>query len=169
MWPWGWVGNVKKKTISEHWAWEHRGQDELWFRLAKRNLPHPEACPFCDQEEETINHLLIGCVFAREVWTICLQQLGLLHLAPQPTAVCFSGWWRKTVAAAPKEARKGLNSLIILVAWEVWKHCNACVFEKKRPSVQDVLRSVSMEGDLWCSAGASRLQELVSRSLTSLA
>jgi hypothetical protein len=25
--------------------------------------------------------------------------------------------------------RKGLNSLIILVAWEIWKHRNACVFE----------------------------------------
>ena len=133
-------------------------------RLTKRNLPHPEACPFCDQEEETINHLLMGCVFAREVWTICLQQLGLLQLAPQPTTVRFSGWWRKTVAAAPKEARKGLNSLIILVAWEVWKHRNACVFEKKRPSIQDVLRSVSLEGGLWCSAGASKLQELMSRS-----
>jgi len=83
--------------------------------------------------------------------------------------VRFSGWWRKTVAAAPKEARKGLNSLIILVAWEVWKHCNACVFEKKRPSIQDVLRSVSLEGGLWYSAGASKLQELMSRSLFYLA
>jgi len=72
--------------------------------------------------------------------------------------VRFSGWWRKTIAAAPKEARKGLNSLIILVAWELWKHCNACVFEKKRPSIQDVLRSVSLEGGLWGLAGASKLQ-----------
>jgi len=145
--------------------------NRVWtaVRLARRNLPHPEACPFCDQEEETINHLLIGCVFAREVWTIILHHLGVLHLAPQPSNVCFSSWWRKSVAAAPRETRKGLNSLIILVAWELWKHRNACVFEKKRPSIQDVLRSVSMEGGLWCSDGASRLHQLVSRSLTSLA
>ena len=145
--------------------------NRVWtaVRLARRNLPHPEACPFCDQEEETINHLLIGCVFAREVWTIILHHLGVLHLAPQPSNVCFSSWWRKSVAAAPRETRKGLNSLIILVAWELWKHRNACVFEKKRPSIQEVLRFVSMEGGLWCSAGASRLHQLVSRSLTSLA
>jgi hypothetical protein len=31
-------------------------------RLAKQGLPHPEVCPFCDQAEETINHLLVGCV-----------------------------------------------------------------------------------------------------------
>jgi len=28
-----------------------------------------------------------------------------------------------------KEIRKGSNSLIILVSWEVSKHRNACVFE----------------------------------------
>ncbi|GJN40508.1 hypothetical protein PR202_gb29730 [Eleusine coracana subsp. coracana] len=35
-------------------------------RLARRNLPHPERCPFCDQEDKTIHYLLVGCVFARQ-------------------------------------------------------------------------------------------------------
>jgi hypothetical protein len=35
-------------------------------RLAKRGLPHPDCCPLCDQEEENIQHLLVGCVFARD-------------------------------------------------------------------------------------------------------
>ncbi|RCV40474.1 LOW QUALITY PROTEIN: hypothetical protein SETIT_9G056800v2 [Setaria italica] len=56
---------------------------------------------------------------------------------------------------------KGLNSLIIL---EIWKHRNDCVFEKVRPKTQEVLRAISNEGGLWCMAGASRLQELVSTS-----
>ncbi|RCV21818.1 hypothetical protein SETIT_4G168300v2 [Setaria italica] len=75
------------------------------------------------------------------------------------------GWWRKSIAAVPKDVRNGLNSLIILVAWEVWKHCNACVFDNVRPNIQEVLRSVNTEGGLWCLAGASKLQELVLRSL----
>uniref|UniRef100_A0A8R7V414 Reverse transcriptase zinc-binding domain-containing protein n=1 Tax=Triticum urartu TaxID=4572 RepID=A0A8R7V414_TRIUA len=36
-------------------------------RLAHRHLPHPIARPFCDQSPETINHILFGCVFARQV------------------------------------------------------------------------------------------------------
>ena len=36
-------------------------------RLQRRHLPHPSACPFCDQAQETIDHLLLGCVFARQV------------------------------------------------------------------------------------------------------
>jgi hypothetical protein len=63
----------------------------------------------------------------------------------------------------PKAEQKGLNSLIILVAWEVWMHCNSCVFENATPSIQEVLRAVSTEGNLWCSAGARNLQELLVR------
>jgi hypothetical protein len=37
-------------------------------RLARRNLPHPAHCLMCDQETETIDHLLVHCVFAREYW-----------------------------------------------------------------------------------------------------
>jgi hypothetical protein len=35
-------------------------------RLARRGLPHPEHCPLCDQATETIDHLLVLCVFARD-------------------------------------------------------------------------------------------------------
>jgi hypothetical protein len=35
--------------------------------------------------------------------------------------------------------RKGLNSLIILVAWQFWKLRNSCVFEGSRPCVQNVV------------------------------
>ena len=63
----------------------------------------------------------------------------------------------------PKAERKGLNSLIILIAREVWKHRKSCVFENATPSIQEVLRAVSTEGNLWCRAGARKLQELLVR------
>ena len=37
-------------------------------RLQRRQLPHPSACPFCDQAPETLDHLLLRCVLARQVW-----------------------------------------------------------------------------------------------------
>lgn len=61
-------------------------------RLAKKGLPYPAACPLCDQAEETIQHTLVGCVFAREVWTSLLNSLGLLALDPRPgCAVLLAG------------------------------------------------------------------------------
>jgi hypothetical protein len=51
-------------------------------RLERRNLPHPSLCLLCDQEKESINHLLLQCVFARQFWYCLLQRVGLATLTP---------------------------------------------------------------------------------------
>jgi len=51
-------------------------------RLAKNGLAHPEKCPLCDQEEETINHLLLSCVFARQTWFEILCSLPNWRILP---------------------------------------------------------------------------------------
>jgi hypothetical protein len=70
------------------------------------------------------------------------------------------------IRRVPKEMRKGLNSLTILVSWEVWKHRNSCVFEGASPSVQELLQTIGDECSLWSIAAASKLNDLLARSLT---
>ncbi|WVZ93822.1 hypothetical protein U9M48_039777 [Paspalum notatum var. saurae] len=125
--------------------------------LAKRGLPHPNFCPLCDQEQETMQHLLISCVFSREIWTIVFTSLGMQALIPQPDGKSFSGWWSGAVIQVPKEVKKGLNSLVILVAWKIWKHRNDCVFEGISPNVSLVCRKIVQEGNLWRLAGNAAL------------
>jgi hypothetical protein len=83
-------------------------------RLARRGLPHPEHCPLCDQEDETLDHLLVSCVFTRQFWYMILRQVGLHSLAPQPTYLIFDEWWEKASRATSGITKEGLNSLIIL-------------------------------------------------------
>jgi hypothetical protein len=108
-------------------------------RLARRGLPHPEYCPLCDQENETLDHLLMSYVFTRQFWYMVLRQVGLHSLAPQPTDLIFDGWWEKTSMATSGIARGGLNSLIILGAWTIWNHKNKCVFEGANPNMVESL------------------------------
>lgn len=61
-------------------------------RLQRRGLPHPDKCPLCDQQAETIDHMLHGCVFAREIWTGVLQWIGKAGLAPQNQTGSFQQW-----------------------------------------------------------------------------
>jgi hypothetical protein len=128
--------------------------------LARRGLPHPEKCPLCDQHDETINHILVSCVFARQFWYILFQQVGLHALAPQPSDSSFDGWWEKASSAANGETKKGLNSLIILGAWTLWNHRNRCVFDGVTPSVTKALVAAGEEHRLWCMAGAQGLSFL---------
>ncbi|KAJ1283975.1 hypothetical protein BS78_03G168900 [Paspalum vaginatum] len=60
--------------------------------------------------------------------------------------------WSLAVMRVSKENKKGFNTLIILVTWELWIHRNACVFEGARPCVQAVLQAVSASSTLWCFA-----------------
>ena len=98
-------------------------------RLAKRGLNHPPKCPLCDQVDETIDHLLVSCVFTRQFWFNMLQQFGLQAIAPQLEDHCFMDWWAGASSRVSEEVQKGVNSIIILAAWLVWKHRNVCVFD----------------------------------------
>ncbi|WVZ52504.1 hypothetical protein U9M48_003557 [Paspalum notatum var. saurae] len=131
-------------------------------RLAKKGLPHQPTCPLCDQEAESINHLLSGCVLSREVWAWLLRELKL-NVLPPTSSSRFCSWWKRTATSLEKSLRKGFNSLVILVSWELWKHRNACVFDGVRPQAQTVLTQVAAEGHLWCLARALGLHDLLLR------
>lgn len=108
-------------------------------RLTRRGLPHPDQCPLCDQEDESINHLLVSCVFSRHFWYLLLRQVGLHSLSPQPSDIYFDSWWEKASSATSGLILKGLNSLIVLGAWSIWNHRNRCVFYGTAPSLGGAL------------------------------
>jgi hypothetical protein len=63
------------------------------FKLIyKYGLSHPAACPLCDQAEETIDHLLVSCVFTHQIWFSFLQKVGLQTLAAQIKDLSFEDW-----------------------------------------------------------------------------
>ncbi|GJN12749.1 hypothetical protein PR202_ga31056 [Eleusine coracana subsp. coracana] len=129
-------------------------------QLAKRGLDHPEHCVLCDQEEETVQHILVGCVFARDFWFRILQAFNLQQLAPGSNESDFASWWKKASNRVAKQHRKGLNTLIILGAWTIWKHRNAVVFDGLSPNIQLALDNLRLEAQLWAFAGARSLGDL---------
>lgn len=70
-------------------------------------LPHPERCLLCDEGEEDIQHLMVGCVFTRQFWFLLQQHVSLAVLAPQPTDSCFEDWWEKFELLVNGDMRAG--------------------------------------------------------------
>jgi hypothetical protein len=68
-------------------------RDRCWTadRLERRGLPRPLACPFYDQTQESIAHLLLGCVLAKSVWAACLRWWGRVDRLPTQMAT-FVDW-----------------------------------------------------------------------------
>uniref|UniRef100_A0A0A9CFC2 Reverse transcriptase zinc-binding domain-containing protein n=1 Tax=Arundo donax TaxID=35708 RepID=A0A0A9CFC2_ARUDO len=131
--------------------------DRCWIadRLARRSLPHPARCPLCDQDGETISHLLATCVFTRQAWVQVLSPLGLLQLAPRATETSFPAWWSLAATIVEPHRRKGFNSLVMLMSWMIWKHRNQCVFEGQNPNVTAMLDQIRDEAALWRAAEAT--------------
>jgi len=129
-------------------------------RLARRNLPHPERCLFCDQEAEDIQHILTTCVFTSDFWFRVLSSFGWQLCVPSRHEFSFSDWWRKSAKKIQKDKWKGFNALVVLGAWIIWKHRNACVFEGGRPSLDNLFQAFKDEHHLWCLAGAQSLNSM---------
>ncbi|KAG2611816.1 hypothetical protein PVAP13_4KG212210 [Panicum virgatum] len=129
------------------------GRNRCWTadRLARRNLPHPERCLFCDQEAEDIQHILTTCVFTRDFWFRVLSSFGWKLCVPSRHEFSFSDWWRKSAKKIQKDKRKGFNILVVLGAWIIWKHRNACVFEGARPSLDNLFQAFKDEHHLCMS------------------
>lgn len=105
-------------------------------------------------------HVLIGCVFSKQLWFHLLNKVGLSILAPQADDFSFHEWWIKTDKLAPSIFQRGVKSLIILGAWMIWKQPNDGVFNGASPNVQRTLSLIEEESQLWCPAGARELAQL---------
>lgn len=137
-------------------------QNKCWTpdRLAKGGMNHPARCPLCDQESETINHLLVSCVFSRVFWYNILRKFGLHSLAPQPGDTYFMVWWERASAQVSGLRKKGLDSLLSLGVWLIWKHRNRVVFDGVSPNLTLLLQFAHEEREKWQFAGAKGLSYL---------
>jgi hypothetical protein len=129
-------------------------------QLEKRGLSHPEQCVLCDQEDETAQHILVGCAFAWEFWFHLFAVFNLQQLVPQRNERDSASWWRRASKRVAKEHHKGVNTLIILGAWTIWKHQNVSVFDKASQNVQTALSNLKLKVQLWSFAGVRGLSEL---------
>ncbi len=136
----------------------------LWFAfqkrcwtadlLQKRGIDSHSACPFCAQELETANHILIDCVFARQVWLRVLSPPGWAALSPSRGS-WLQDWWSSSRVCLPEYLHSGFDSLVLLVSWQLWKERNSRVFDSALASVTVVLESIRSEGQLWSLVGVA--------------
>lgn len=76
-----WKASAPPKVKFFFWLTLH---EHLWTADQRRRhgLQVSAECALCDQGDETIDHLFIACVFARELWFRVLSAIGWGHLAP---------------------------------------------------------------------------------------
>jgi hypothetical protein len=98
---------------------------ERRFRFGLQTTRSP--CFTCLQEEDTLKHIMAGCVYTRQVWVGCLLKLQVMVDAPQMDD-SLQSWWLRTRNRFRSKERRGFDSLVVLVSWRLWRQRNARCF-----------------------------------------
>jgi hypothetical protein len=83
-------------------------------RRFRHGLQDSATYVLCDQEIESMDHILIGCCFSREVWYHWLRKLhlkGVIVVQQKPSMQ----WWLSSGKLVPKMLRRGFDSFFFLL------------------------------------------------------
>jgi hypothetical protein len=117
----------------------------------------------CDQEEETMQHLMTTCPFSWQIWHDILAWLRMTCQPPDQQSN-LAEWWPIAKQSIPKSMRKGLAPITLLVPWMIWKHRNDSVFNGAQPSATRLIEQIKKEAALWAQAGAHGLRVVLPQS-----
>lgn len=152
-----WIWKSKAPLKCRIFAWLAI-QYRLWTsdRRQRHNLQtQTSACFVCLQEEDTVDHLLLQCVYAREVWFQSSNELGVQ--IPTPTSEdTLEKWWEAARGRVPGHDRRRMDTLIILICWSLWKHRNAWAFNNRNNqyTAMQLTRKIRDEWGTWEQAAA---------------
>lgn len=132
-------------------------KQRLWTadRRRRHGLDAHDDCWLCDQEHGTADHLLVNCSYAKEIWWSILSWMNCSCSFPGPMQL--HPWWDHIQRLQVKEGRRGLDILVKLIIWALWKERNARLFDRQASSVQELQGWIKLDIKLWIDAGAARL------------
>jgi hypothetical protein len=96
-------------------------------RLQRHGLQNNGPCALCSQKSETISHMLVQCVFSREIWFKVFMLFDRKQLCPAQDD-SLASWWLRSQQLIPKGWRNVFDSMVVLVCWGVWLQRNDWVF-----------------------------------------
>lgn len=118
------------------------------------------SCALYAQEDETTDHLLCSCVFARHVWHRLLHMVGLHNLILDQNAILID-WWQQARSTLPKTLRRAFDSAVLLSTWNLWKERNRWTFDRISKTPQQLFLLIVDEADAWIAAGFASLSSLL--------
>ena len=85
-------------------AWKATwGKVLMLDQLKHSGMTFVNRCFLCEEDKETINHLLIHCKSAKILWNLFLSIVGTSWVFPHPVLHTLLAWQRVSVVKAQKK------------------------------------------------------------------
>ena len=97
--------------------------------LKKHGMEGPSRCPLCKSEEETADHIMLGCQFSNKVWTKALGLNPGINL-PETIQEILSKWMNLPPFHLSKKPllRTTWNWFPKSICWKLWIERNNRIF-----------------------------------------
>lgn len=144
-------------------------KDRIWTAacLQQRGWPNEYFCQLCLRSLETSVHLFMECGVAKNIWKRVANWIGVQGLAPENwlQTESMQDWIIHMTVGLQSSSREALNSLIILVIWEIWRERNNIIFRQIHRSAYQIPSDIQDAAKTWAYAGNRGLQRLLSVGL----
>ena len=114
-------------------AWEASWGKVLTLdQLKRKGIPLVNRCCLCEENEETIDHLLIHCSRAKMLWDLLLAITDFNWVFPSTVCQLLLSWQGASVG---KKRKRVWMAAPLCIFWTLWMERNRVVFENEVPSV----------------------------------
>ena len=112
--------------------------------LKRRGMAFANRCFLCEEDEETIDHLLIHCKSAKMLWNLLLSIGGVSWVFPSAISHTLLAWQGVAVG---KKRKKIWRAAPPCLFWTLWCARNRLAFENKVTSAQRI--KINFVSNLW--------------------
>nr|XP_023907629.1 serine/threonine-protein kinase ATM-like [Quercus suber] len=126
--PWKGIWKVKAPPRVSFFVWT-----AVWEKirtgdnLRGKGIDYVEWCIMCRCSGETVNHLLLHCVKAHQLWRLVFRSFGISWVMPRSVADTLFGWWNWL----GKHSSSIWNLVPLCLMWCIWRERNWRTFEDK--------------------------------------
>ena len=115
-------------------AWEASwGRILTLDQIKRRSITLANRCFLCEEEEETVEHLLLNCTKTKVLWNLFLAIVGVQWVFPLSVRGTLLSWHGPFVG---KKRLKALMAAPLYLFWSIWHERNRIAFDEKRCLVQ---------------------------------
>uniref|UniRef100_A0A2N9F1I0 Reverse transcriptase domain-containing protein n=1 Tax=Fagus sylvatica TaxID=28930 RepID=A0A2N9F1I0_FAGSY len=93
--------------------------------LMRRGFVMADWCCMCKSSGESVNHLLLHCNVAMEMWNFALCTFGVSWVFPETVSDCLTGWYNWW----GRRSSRIWNLLPHCIMWNIWRERNGRTFE----------------------------------------
>ena len=150
--PWKKVWRSRAPSKVNFFIWTAAlGKILMTDNLRKRRFFVLDWCGMCKRDGESVDHLLLHCSIAQEIWDLAFSMFGVFWVMPRRVTDLLYCW-----PGLPKQKAGDIWRLIPhCIMWCLWRERNARCFEDCEMPIQDLKNFVL--NTLWKWAAAQGL------------